>query len=257
MGPHQPAAVVVDHDGQVLVAALVGDLIDPDPRRPANASIPAAVSAHTRVMIDPTVRQAIRINSVIALLEHWVANQATCCIERAGVSRAVSGPRAPGAPSARGRGSSPAARRPPGRPGWFPDRAPATAAAPRHGHTRTPSLRSVPQRPRPRSSRPHVGHQNLRHLIELDILDHGVLDAQHRAPYTGVLHAVLRSVVFDLRQARNLDRECQAGSPPTDTPSRTTETGQVAVARRRIDRPPPGRAARMKAATPSSIAPLS
>src|SRR4029453_8727185 len=30
-GPHQPAAVVVDHDGQVFVAALVGDLIDPDP----------------------------------------------------------------------------------------------------------------------------------------------------------------------------------------------------------------------------------
>src|SRR6476661_2650061 len=46
--------------------------------RPANASTPAAVSAHTRVMIDATVRQAIRISSVIALLEHWVANQATC-----------------------------------------------------------------------------------------------------------------------------------------------------------------------------------
>lgn len=28
-------------------------------------------------MIAPTVRQAIRINSVTALLEHWVANQAT------------------------------------------------------------------------------------------------------------------------------------------------------------------------------------
>jgi hypothetical protein len=29
-------------------------------------------------MIDPTVRQAIRISSVIALFEHCVANQATC-----------------------------------------------------------------------------------------------------------------------------------------------------------------------------------
>jgi hypothetical protein len=29
-------------------------------------------------MIDATVRQAIRISSVITLLEHWVANQATC-----------------------------------------------------------------------------------------------------------------------------------------------------------------------------------
>src|SRR5690606_21894356 len=30
-GPHQPAGVVVDHDGQVLLPALVGDLVDPDP----------------------------------------------------------------------------------------------------------------------------------------------------------------------------------------------------------------------------------
>jgi hypothetical protein len=33
-GPHQPAGVVVDHDHQVLVPALVGDLIDPDPLEP-------------------------------------------------------------------------------------------------------------------------------------------------------------------------------------------------------------------------------
>ena len=35
------------------------------------------MSAQTRVMIEPTVRHAIRINSVIARLEHWVASQAT------------------------------------------------------------------------------------------------------------------------------------------------------------------------------------
>ena len=29
-------------------------------------------------MIAPTVRQAIRISSVIARFEHWLANQATC-----------------------------------------------------------------------------------------------------------------------------------------------------------------------------------
>ena len=46
-------------------------------RSPANASTPAAVSAHTRVTIEPTVRQAIRINAVTALLEHWVASHAT------------------------------------------------------------------------------------------------------------------------------------------------------------------------------------
>ena len=33
-GPHQPAAVVVDDDHQVLVAAPVGDLVDPDPHQP-------------------------------------------------------------------------------------------------------------------------------------------------------------------------------------------------------------------------------
>ena len=49
----------------------------PSLRRSANRSCSASVSAQTRVMIAPTVRQAIRINSVTALLEHWVASQAT------------------------------------------------------------------------------------------------------------------------------------------------------------------------------------
>ena len=33
-GPHQPAAVVVDDDHQILVAAAVRDLVDPDPHQP-------------------------------------------------------------------------------------------------------------------------------------------------------------------------------------------------------------------------------
>ena len=60
------------------MAALVGDLIDPEPPQPGDRSCSASTSAQTRVMIDPTVRHAIRISSVIADLEHWVANQATC-----------------------------------------------------------------------------------------------------------------------------------------------------------------------------------
>jgi hypothetical protein len=36
------------------------------------------VSSQTRVMIAPTVRHAIRINSVIADFEHCVASHATC-----------------------------------------------------------------------------------------------------------------------------------------------------------------------------------
>ena len=30
-GPHEPARVVIDHDDQIPVPALVGDLVDPDP----------------------------------------------------------------------------------------------------------------------------------------------------------------------------------------------------------------------------------
>ena len=62
-GPHQPAAVVVDHHGQVLVAALVGDLIDADPAQPGEPiDAGSRCRRHTRAMIAPTVRQAIRIN---------------------------------------------------------------------------------------------------------------------------------------------------------------------------------------------------
>jgi len=36
-GPDQPAAVVINHDSQIPVPALVGDLIDPDPHKPVQA----------------------------------------------------------------------------------------------------------------------------------------------------------------------------------------------------------------------------
>jgi hypothetical protein len=36
-GPHQPARVLVDDHGEVLVAALVGDLVDTDPPQPGEA----------------------------------------------------------------------------------------------------------------------------------------------------------------------------------------------------------------------------
>ena len=46
-------------------------------RSPSNRSQPASTSAHTRAMIAPTVRQAIRISSLTAVFEHCVASQAT------------------------------------------------------------------------------------------------------------------------------------------------------------------------------------
>jgi len=46
--------------------------------RSANRSCSASVSAQTRDTTEPTVRHATRINSVTAVLEVCVANQATC-----------------------------------------------------------------------------------------------------------------------------------------------------------------------------------
>ena len=47
-------------------------------RSPANGSNTSAVSAHTRVMIAPTVRHAIRISCVTAAFDELVASHATC-----------------------------------------------------------------------------------------------------------------------------------------------------------------------------------
>ncbi len=74
--PHQPAAVMVDDHDQIAVAALVGDLVDPDPAQPVNRSTVASTSALTRVTIDPTVRHATRNSSVTALFEVRTASHA-------------------------------------------------------------------------------------------------------------------------------------------------------------------------------------
>ena len=44
---------------------------------PSRRSQPASTSAHTRAMIEPTVRHAIRISFVTVDFEDWVANHAT------------------------------------------------------------------------------------------------------------------------------------------------------------------------------------
>jgi hypothetical protein len=41
-------------------------------------------------------------------------------------------------------------------------------------------------------------------LIELDLLNDRLIDAQKSTPYPGVAHAVLRSPIADPRQASNL-----------------------------------------------------
>jgi hypothetical protein len=44
--PHHPAGVVVGHDGQVAVPALVGDLVHPDPVQPVQAAVVDVVGHH-------------------------------------------------------------------------------------------------------------------------------------------------------------------------------------------------------------------
>lgn len=46
-------------------------------RRPASRPTRSVTSAQTWVQMLPTVRQPIRISWVIAVLEQWVASQAT------------------------------------------------------------------------------------------------------------------------------------------------------------------------------------
>ncbi len=58
------------------MAAFVTDLVDPDPAQFANRSVSASASATTRVMIDPTVRQAIRNRSRTADFEQCVTSHA-------------------------------------------------------------------------------------------------------------------------------------------------------------------------------------
>jgi hypothetical protein len=80
--PHQPAGVVVDHHGQVPLPTFVGDLVDPDPTEVGEPVVHGLDvgpdPGDDRTHAAPIVNGATRISSVIAVLEHWVADQATC-----------------------------------------------------------------------------------------------------------------------------------------------------------------------------------
>jgi hypothetical protein len=75
--PHQAPAVVADDAHDVALAAAMADLVDADPAKALQGvGHPCARSATTRARIPPTPRQEMRKSRVIAVLEHWVANQA-------------------------------------------------------------------------------------------------------------------------------------------------------------------------------------
>jgi hypothetical protein len=50
----------------------------------------------------------------------------------------------------------------------------------------------------------HMANHRPAVLVELDLLNDRLIDAQNSTPYPGVAHAVLRSPVADPRQASNL-----------------------------------------------------
>lgn len=76
-GPDQLAGIVVDHDGQVPVPALVADLVDADPAQPGEPVHPGHRILRDRVTIAPTVRHATRISFITADFEAATANHAT------------------------------------------------------------------------------------------------------------------------------------------------------------------------------------
>ena len=75
--PHQPARIVIDDHRQILVALLVGDLVDPD-----SAQTIETIEGLTGLRPDPVEdgtdrAPAICVNSHTADFEQRVANQAT------------------------------------------------------------------------------------------------------------------------------------------------------------------------------------
>ena len=77
-GPHQPAGVVVDDDGEVSLPLADRDLIDPDPLEPREqvAGLRSARRSHA-LQIQPTVRHAIRISCETAVFDACTVSHAT------------------------------------------------------------------------------------------------------------------------------------------------------------------------------------
>src|ERR671919_950772 len=161
-------------------------------RNPARRSTRASMSADTRATIEPTVRQAMRINSTTAVLEHWVASQATVSSKsrvwptpwRAQGTWITVGPcvgqftRGASASKNTGRVPKSSARQtPPALASVEPRRPPAASAAPPSGAL----------------ARPHRHHHGLGLLIEDHRLDDHARQPEHALPYPRVPHPVSAS----------------------------------------------------------------
>jgi len=180
-GPHQPATVVVDDHSQVLVSALVGDLVDPDPTQALEPVEPGVQvgphPGHDRAHGAPGDPHQFGDRGLRALGRQ----PRHLLIEDPGMAGSVSGP-------GHDRDCRPVlgAVHP-----WRvrlehdPDRAQIQTPPPA-----TPLTGVIPRSTAPAPAAPvttalpgpDMGYQQLPCLIELDVLHNRLLDAQKGAP---------------------------------------------------------------------------
>jgi hypothetical protein len=202
-GPQQSARVVIDHHGQEPVPALVGDLVDADTPQPVQAVTEG-------LDVDPDAGDD-RTDGAPGDA-HQLGNRALRTLGHQPGDGLVEGQRVPGAVACprHVRHDNPvlSATDPrrlrleehPRRAGVQPPPASSSLA----GVVASAAAAAHPAPAPGPACRPHPRNEQLVGLIELDTLDDRLLDAQQGAKYPGVAHAVLRSLVPDLRQARNL-----------------------------------------------------
>ena len=182
-GPHQPAGVVVDHDGQVAMTLLITDLVHAETAQPGEA-----VGRGQRVVADPAHDRPDGPPGDAHQIPHRALRAAhgqpgDLVVETVGVPSAVPRPRdgghhhpVLGAAHPGGVGlhhhlhGAQVQRPPPAPPGA---RVIAGAAPPAH-----PAARPL------RGNRPHVRHDGGlgRRLVELHPLHHSPLDPEQSAP---------------------------------------------------------------------------
>ena len=190
-GPHQPPSVMIDHHGQVVVMALVADLIDPDPAQSRELVNPGG-----RIGGDPgddrpdgAPRDPHQHHHRALRARHRQPRH--LIIEESGMPRAVACPR-------HRRDHHPiSGTAHPGRVGLQHRLHRAQVQSPPPASTlplviaRTaPPTHPAPISPPP--SRPRMHHQHTLLLVELDPLDHGLLDPQQPSPYPSTAHVVPR-----------------------------------------------------------------
>ena len=187
-GPHQPPGVVVDHHGQVAVAFTVGDLVDADAPQPLQAvdTLPGLLGDASDHPADGPPGHPQQLGD-----RHpgGVDRQPRRgVLKRPGEPGAMPRPRHRGDHHPMGRAANP------GRVGL--------QEHPHHAKVKptpaAPALALVIARaaaltdrtaPPAAAGRPHHSDHRVGLLVEHDLLDHGVLDAQQPLPYSCGSHA--------------------------------------------------------------------